>query len=107
MTIGVGASGAIFGVMGGYFVLARRNGWEISNIGGLIVMNLVISFIDPAIDWRAHVGGVVTGAVVALGMAVAAARPGAVRWWGAVATSGAVLAVLALLTRLPPGHLNL
>jgi len=107
LTIGVGASGAIFGVMGGYFVLARRNGWEISNIGGLIVMNLVISFIDPAIDWRAHVGGVVTGAVVALGMAVAAARPGAVRWWGAVATSGAVLAVLALLTRLPPGHLNL
>jgi membrane associated rhomboid family serine protease len=112
--LGVGASGAIFGLMGAYFVLARRRGWEVANIGALIVVNLVIGFASSTIDWRAHVGGMITGAVVALGFAQstdARRRDGAggprVELATVAVTSVATVAVLAALTLLPPGHVNL
>ena len=67
--LGVGASGAIFGLMGPYFVLARRRKWEVGNILALIVVNLAIGFASSTIDWRAHLGGMITGAVVTIGLA--------------------------------------
>lgn len=65
MTISVGASGAIFGLMGAYVVFARRLHLNSQQIIGLIGVNLVIGFIVPGIDWHAHVGGLVTGYAVA------------------------------------------
>ncbi len=106
-TVGVGASGAIFGVMGAYFVLARRNRWDTSTILALIVINLVISFADPAIDWRAHVGGLITGAAVGYGLARTMGRrranPGISAAYG-VAVVVAAVVPLVLLSLLPPGH---
>jgi membrane associated rhomboid family serine protease len=104
--LGLGASGAIFGVMGGYFVLARRHGWEVTTITALIVINLLLSF-SSEIDWRAHLGGLVTGALVTLGMSVAQDRKGSVAWVGAVVTGAVALGLLAVLALLPPGHVNL
>jgi membrane associated rhomboid family serine protease len=109
--LGVGASGAIFGLMGAYFVLARRRGWEVANIAALIVVNLIIGFASSTIDWRAHVGGMITGGVVTLGFAPSAAArrragPG-VEVATVAVTSVAAVAVLAALTLLPPGHVNL
>jgi membrane associated rhomboid family serine protease len=109
--LGVGASGAIFGLMGAYFVLARRRGWEIGNILALIVLNLVIGFASTTIDWRAHLGGMITGAVVTVGLARSAdarrtAGPG-VELATVAVTSVAAVAVLAALTLFPPGHVNL
>jgi len=109
--LGVGASGAIFGLMGAYFVLARRRGWDVTTILVLIVLNLVIGFADSAIDWRAHIGGLVTGAVVTLGLAHSAdlrrsANRSAEVGIG-VATTVAAVGVLSLLALLPPGHVNL
>jgi len=63
---GVGASGAIFGLFGAYFVIARRRRLDTREIAGLIIANLIISFAIPVIDWRAHLGGLVTGGLVAL-----------------------------------------
>jgi membrane associated rhomboid family serine protease len=109
--LGVGASGAIFGLMGAYFVLARRRGWEVTNIGVLIVVNLVIGFVSSTIDWRAHVGGLVTGAVVTLGLAPSAAwrqqYSRTTEIAAGAATTVAVVAILGVLTLLPPGHVNL
>jgi membrane associated rhomboid family serine protease len=108
--LGVGASGAIFGLMGAYFVLARRRHWELGNIAALIVINLVIGFASTTIDWRAHIGGMITGAVVTWGLVRAAgSRPDARRVEAATgaATAVVVVAVLAALTLLPPGHVNL
>jgi membrane associated rhomboid family serine protease len=110
---GLGASGAIFGLMGAYFVLARRRGWEVRSITALVAINLVISFATPNIDWRAHIGGLVVGALVCLGF-VAAPR-GAVGSHGSgfvelIQGSAVVIAaaiVLGLLMQLPPGHVNL
>lgn len=64
-TVGVGASGAIFGLFGAYYVVVRRIGGDTGQIVGAIAINLVITFTIPLIDWRAHVGGLVTGAAVA------------------------------------------
>ena len=64
-TVGVGASGAIFGLFGAYYIVVRRLGGETRSIVTLLVINLVITFAVPIIDWRAHLGGLVTGSVVA------------------------------------------
>jgi membrane associated rhomboid family serine protease len=61
----VGASGAIFGLFGAYYVVVRRLGGETGPIVVLLALNLAITFSVPNIDWRAHVGGLVTGAVLA------------------------------------------
>jgi membrane associated rhomboid family serine protease len=103
----LGASGAIFGLMGAYYVLARQRRWDLSLITPLIVINLVFSFLDPAIDWRAHVGGLLVGAGVAAILSSTAGLPTSRRRVVQPAACVAVLAVLALLSRLPPGHVHL
>jgi membrane associated rhomboid family serine protease len=70
-----GASGAIFGLFGAFYVIMRRRGLETGGIVGLIVINLVFSFTFTNIDWRGHVGGLVVGSVVALVFAWTPAGP--------------------------------
>jgi membrane associated rhomboid family serine protease len=64
----VGASGAVFGVMGAAAVEMRARQIPImqSGVGGLILLNLVISFALPGISWGGHIGGLIGGAVAAL-----------------------------------------
>ncbi len=63
----VGASGAIFGLMGAAVVemRARQIPLMASGIGGLILINLVISFSIPGISWGGHIGGLIGGALAA------------------------------------------
>jgi membrane associated rhomboid family serine protease len=61
----VGASGAIFGLLGAFFVVQRRLGGNSTQLVVVIVLNLVIGFIVPGVAWQAHVGGLVVGAGVA------------------------------------------
>ncbi|HET9077345.1 MAG TPA: rhomboid family intramembrane serine protease [Acidimicrobiales bacterium] len=121
---GVGASGAIFGVMGGYYVLARRRRWETRTIVVLIGINLLLGFTNPGIDWRAHLGGMIVGALTCYGLTAlpgarrahsggaagwAVGRPGTevAQLVQGVAVVIAALVVLGLLVLLPPGHVNL
>ncbi|GHD81738.1 rhomboid family intramembrane serine protease [Salinibacterium amurskyense] len=63
----IGASGAVFGLAAAFFVIQRRMG--VNNRLLLIVLaaNLVIGFIPGSgISWQAHLGGLITGAVLAL-----------------------------------------
>jgi membrane associated rhomboid family serine protease len=61
----IGASGAIFGLFGAWFVLARRLRLDARMIVGLIVINLVISFAVPNIAWwQGHIGGLIAGAAL-------------------------------------------
>ena len=64
----LGASGAVFGLLGATVVLIRRMGCDLRPILVLLALNLVITFSVPNIDWRAHVGGLVAGSGIALGM---------------------------------------
>lgn len=63
----VGASGAIFGLMGAFLVIQRRLGGNARQLLILIGINLVIGFIPGLnIAWQAHVGGIIGGAIVGL-----------------------------------------
>lgn len=61
----VGASGAVFGLMGAFLVVGSRLRQDVSQIVILIAINVGIGFVVPGIDWRAHLGGLVSGAAVA------------------------------------------
>ncbi len=63
----VGASGAVFGVMGAAAVEMRSRQIPVmrSWVGSLIVINLVFSFTLPGISWGGHIGGLIGGALTA------------------------------------------
>ena len=63
----VGASGAVFGIMGAAAVEMRARQIPVmqSGVGGLILINLVISFTLPGISWGGHIGGLIGGALAA------------------------------------------
>ncbi|MEU7993023.1 rhomboid family intramembrane serine protease [Rothia amarae] len=62
----VGASGAIFGLFGAFFVLTRMRGANATPILTLIAINMVFGFIMPGISWQAHLGGLFTGIIVTM-----------------------------------------
>ena len=59
----VGASGAIFGLFGATFAYQRDRGINImqSGLGGLILINLLITFAIPGISKAGHIGGLIGG----------------------------------------------
>lgn len=66
----LGASGAIFGILGAMMVLE----WQVTgSLAGqamaLVVINLVLSFVIPGISWGGHVGGLIGGILVMLAYA--------------------------------------
>src|SRR5436305_5945877 len=80
----VGASGAIFGVLGAGLVLERQRDDVFGGSAlGIIVINLVLTFSIPNISIGGHIGGLIGGAVCALGLtrfgrgSAAYGRPGA------------------------------
>lgn len=102
----IGASGAVFGLMGAALVGLRRRGinpWQTS-IGMLVLINLAFTFLVPNISIGGHLGGLIGGALAAIPMfkleregrslgtglawGVAAALAGAAIWAG---TAGPLL----------------
>jgi len=88
----VGASGAIFGILGAMLILEwQQTGQLAGNAMTLIVLNLVISFAIPGISWGGHVGGLIGGILATLAFA---------RWgrghaaYGRIGVTGAVGLVL-------------
>ena len=68
-----GASGAVFGLMGALAVLLRRLRIPLGQVGGLIVVNLVITFLIPGISIAGHIGGLLTGAIATAALVYAPA----------------------------------
>lgn len=64
----VGASGMIFGLFGAMVVAGKRMPVNYREVLGYLVINLVISFAVPNVDWHAHVGGLAGGALAALAL---------------------------------------
>jgi membrane associated rhomboid family serine protease len=62
----VGASGAIFGLFGAAVAYQRDRGINImqSGLGGLILINLLLTFAISSISKAGHIGGLVAGALV-------------------------------------------
>ncbi len=97
LVLGVGASGAIFGVLAGHLVVSRRLGWDASQLWVLLAINAVIGFTVSGIDWRAHAGGFVAGGAVTAIMTYAPARRRtAYQVAGVVVVTALVLAAVQL-----------
>ncbi len=64
----IGASGAVFGIFGATFVMARQRGIEglASSIGIVLLLNLAITFGNPEISIGGHLGGLAAGVLCAL-----------------------------------------
>ena len=71
----VGASGAIFGLMGsllyfGYYYRVYLGNVVKSQIIPLIAINLLIGFLSPGIDNFAHIGGLIGGLLITIAVGV-------------------------------------
>ena len=87
----LGASGAIFGLFGAWFVLARRLRLDSRQVVMLIVLNLGITFVVHGIAWQDHIGGLIAGTALTAAFVYA---PKASR---TLIQVGATVGILALL----------
>jgi membrane associated rhomboid family serine protease len=62
----VGASGAVFGILGAGLYLERKQIYVFGGGAmGVVVLNLVLSFVFPGVSWGGHIGGLVGGILAA------------------------------------------
>lgn len=101
LTVAVGASGAVFGLVGAFIAynyLRRHHVLAQARLRAALTMlliNAVIGISIPVIDWRAHLGGVVAGLLA--GVAVDPGRPAAVRRVTSVLGLTAIVAAAVVL----------
>ncbi len=105
-----GASGAIFGLLGATVVLFKVTRTPLGPVVALLVFNLVVTFAFaesraglPAIDWKAHLGGLLAGAVTGVGLMYA---PRARRNLVQALTVAGVLVAAVLIVVLQTARLN-
>jgi len=92
----VGASGMVFGLFGAMLPVMRRLGRSMGQVLVLLAMNGAIGFFVPNISWQAHLGGLVTGALVATAYAYAPKDRRAVVAWVVPLAGIALLVGLAV-----------
>ena len=66
LALTVGASGAVFGLMGATVVYQLRRGlspWS-NGIGSLLLINLIFTFARPNISVGGHIGGLMGGLLI-------------------------------------------
>lgn len=105
----LGASGAVFGLFGAWFVVNRKLGRDATGIVALVVINGVLGFLPGAnIAWQAHLGGLVTGLLITAVFAYLPRGRIAVRWAALGAVALLLLAVVVIRVQtLPEGALGL
>jgi membrane associated rhomboid family serine protease len=100
----LGASGAIYGLFGAWFVVSRRLQIDTRGILVLIGINLAFSFsFRGAIAWQDHVGGLIVGVLVTAAFAYAPRRN---RLVIQSAAAVAIFVILAAIVVLRSNHLT-
>jgi membrane associated rhomboid family serine protease len=69
MSSTLGASGAVFGLMGGLMIIAIRVHANMQMIWIWLGINAVYTFMNPGVSWQGHLGGLLGG--VAIGAIIA------------------------------------
>jgi len=92
----LGASGAVFGLMGALLVVAYRVHGNTQGILVWIAINAVFTFTVPHISWQGHLGGFLGGVLIAALLVYAPReRRVAVQWAGLGAFTLALLVAIA------------
>ena len=91
-----GASGAVFGLMGGLAVVLKRLRVPAGQVIGLIAVNVAISVLIPGISLIGHLGGLVVGAAATAALVYAPPDRNQTRLQ-AILLSGLTLLVLAVI----------
>jgi membrane associated rhomboid family serine protease len=103
VSITVGASGAVYGLMGALLVTFRRLKLNLQPLVVVLALNVFITFTYPGLSWQGHLGGFVIGAVV--GAAMVFPPPATRRAWQWGAGIG-VAVVLMVLTVIASGQIG-
>jgi membrane associated rhomboid family serine protease len=98
--LAAGASTALFGLFAAFAIVVRRLGGSLAGILPLLAINLYLTFVIPGISIAGHIGGLITGAIVAAGLAYAPRNQYRTRVQ--VATIVGTLLLLAFLTVVGP-----
>lgn len=93
--LSAGASTSIFGLFVAVFFINRKLGRETTSIVVLLVINVMATFWVRSISIAGHIGGLVTGALLSLGLAYAPRKQRSLVQWGSF---GVVLIVLVVMT---------
>jgi membrane associated rhomboid family serine protease len=93
----IGASGAIFGLVGGYYVMSRRLHYDPVGSGRLMQAFLIWMVLSAWFaSWQGHLGGLVTG--LTAGSVIAFVRSGPRRDWYQAAGLALIAIALVALT---------
>ena len=100
----VGASGAIFGLLGATGILLRRLNYDLRPLIAILVINLIFTFNSAMnIAWQAHIGGLVAGLITGYAMVHAPRERRALIQYG---TCAVVLVVVVVLTLIRTAQLS-
>jgi membrane associated rhomboid family serine protease len=103
--LALGASGAIFGLLGAWFVVARRLRLDSRWLVTVVVLNLAFDLLlRSQIAWQAHVGGLLTGGILTAAFAYAPRRQRGVLQAGAAVVLLGVLAIAVVIRNGQLGH---
>ncbi|HEY3867513.1 MAG TPA: rhomboid family intramembrane serine protease [Actinocrinis sp.] len=108
----LGASGAIFGLLGVLTVLAFKEKLDLRPIMAIVVLNVVFDFVEPGISWQDHLGGFAAGLVLGGAFAYAPRPSTAVAWFRntqnvlSAAAVVLVLGIAAVIVLLHTGELR-
>ncbi|MET0840031.1 MAG: rhomboid family intramembrane serine protease [Marmoricola sp.] len=93
----LGASGAIFGLMGALAVMALKVQGQLQSVLVWLGLNLVLTFSIANISWQGHIGGLVGGLAVGTAMIYAPRSRRSLVQWGVTALVLAISVALIVL----------
>lgn len=93
----LGASGAVFGLMGAILVIAHKHHGDVRGILVWLGANVAITFLGSGISWQGHLGGLLGGLVIAAIVAYAPKQNRTtIQWVGLAAFALVTLAAIAI-----------
>ena len=95
----LGASGAIFGLLGALGVIALKVGGDVRGVLTWIGINFAFTFLIANISWQGHLGGFLAGAAIGAILVYAPRGPRRTAFQAVGTSAVALVAVAAILLR--------
>ena len=103
VSLTIGASGAIYGLMGALLVSFKRLGFDLRQLLIIVAINVYVTFQFPGISWQGHMGGLLVGGLMGAAMVYPPKRTRREWQWG---TAIGVLIVLVGLVIVRDGQIG-